>query len=294
MTVGEPRDHERARDRGQRHPGEQQAGGLVAPSLLDVRIGEPGVEAVVARRHRGEDGDQQPCRPRPPGQPRNERARPRVLRPASLQHGPHDGDDARREGQRDEGAAPATEKACERDRDRRSDGGADLDPRRVDARPRRRPVGHGLPHGERRERVPDAHADAHAPRQEHDQPRARRDRTEETEDADQPQTDRHRPPRAEPGREVGGDGGEEPHAEHRDRAQQPHEGVRRVEVVLDLVDQRPDGDDLRAQRERGEEQPRQGGSRRSRGSMRVRGARRGRHAPSRVAGSALADTRRHR
>ncbi len=73
-------------------------------------------------------------------------------RPASLQHGPHDGDDARRERQRDQRAAPASEKARERHRDRGGKGRTDLDPGRVDARPRRRPVGHGLPHGERRER----------------------------------------------------------------------------------------------------------------------------------------------
>jgi hypothetical protein len=38
--------------------------------------------------------------------------------------------------------------------------------------------------------------------------------------------------------------------------------VRCVEIVLDLVDQRPDADDLRAERERREEQPRERGRRR--------------------------------
>ena len=108
-------------------------------------------------------------------------------------------------------------------------------------------------------RVADAHPHADAPRQEHDEDGARRERAEHAEGADQREADRHRAPRAEPGREVGGDRGEEPHAEHGDRAQEPDEGVRGIEVVLDVVDQRPDAHDLRAQREGGEEQPRERG-----------------------------------
>jgi len=39
--------------------------------------------------------------------------------------------------------------------------------------------------------------------------------------------------------------------------------VRGVEIVLDLVDQGPDADDLRAERERRQEKPRERGRRRS-------------------------------
>jgi hypothetical protein len=39
--------------------------------------------------------------------------------------------------------------------------------------------------------------------------------------------------------------------------------VRRVEIVLDLVDQRPDADDLRTQGQRREKQPCERGGRRS-------------------------------
>ena len=86
------------------------------------------------------------------------------------------------------------------------------------------------------------------------------ERAHDAEGADQRQPYRHRAPRSEAGREIGGDGSEEAHAEDGDRAEQPDERVGRVEVVLDVVDQRTDADDLRAQCERGEEQPRERGA----------------------------------
>jgi len=45
--------------------------------------------------------------------------------------------------------------------------------------------------------------------------------------------------------------------------------VRRVEVVLDVVDQRPDADDLRPQRERGEEEAGEGRSGGATGAQRA-------------------------
>ena len=67
-------------------------------------------------------------------------------------------------------------------------------------------------------------------------------------------------PVADPTREVSGHRREQAHAEHRDRAEQTDDGMRRVEVVLDLRDQRPDADDLGSEREGGEEE---GGERRA-------------------------------
>ena len=268
MPVGEPRNQERARDRGQRHAGEQQPRGRIAPASLAVRVREPRIEAVVPRRHRGEDRDQQPGRAGSPRESRHERAGPDVRLSPTLEHGPHDRDEAGRQRQRDQGAPPASEDGGERHRDRRRDGGTELDPRRVDAGARRRLLRHGLADGERRERGSDPHADPDPPRQEHHEPRARRHRAQDPERPDQREPDRHRAPRAEPGGEVGGDRREEPHAEHRDRAEQPDERVRRVEVVLDVVDQRPDADDLRPQRERGEEEAGEGRSGGATGSQR--------------------------
>ena len=260
MTVGQPGDDERARDRGQVHRSEQQPGRAVAPAALAVGIGKPRVEPVVGRSHRAEDRDEQPGRARPPRQAREEPARAADVHLApSLEHRPRHRDHAGDGGQRDQRAAPAAENARQRDRDRGGDGRADLDAGRVDARAGRGPLGHRLPDGERRERVAEAHADAHAPCEQHDERSARREGAEHAERPDQREADRHRATRAEPGGEVRGDGGEEPHAEHRDGAEQPDEGVRRVEIVLDLVDQRPDADDLGPQRQGGEKQPRERG-----------------------------------
>ena len=166
--------------------------------------------------------------------------------------------------ERDQGASPPPEDGCERHGDRRRDGGAELDSRRVDACPRRRALGHGLPDGERRRRVADAHADPERQSERDHEPRARDHAAQDPEHADQHEADRHREPRAEPRREGRTDRREHPHAEHGDRSEEPRDRVRRVEVVLDLPDQRPDADHLRAQRERREEEPRQ----RSRGGAR--------------------------
>ncbi len=256
MAVGQPGDDERARDRGEVHAGDQQPGRAVAPAALPVGIGKPRDEAVVGRPHRREDRDEQPRRARAPRQAREEPAGAAdVHLAAALQHRPRDGDRAGDGGQGDQCTAPAAEDAGERDRDRRGDGRADLDAGRVDARSRRGPLGHRLPDGERRERVPEPHADAHAPREQHDERSTRREGAEHAERPDQREPDRHRATRAEPGREVGRDRGEEPHAEHRDGAEEPYEGVRRVEIVLDLVDQRPDTHDLGPQSKGGEKQP---------------------------------------
>ena len=50
---------------------------------------------------------------------------------------------------------------------------------------------------------------------------------------------------------------EDAHAQDRDRREEAGDRVRDVEIVLDLRDQRSDADDLRPQREPGEEQPRE-------------------------------------
>ena len=158
---------------------------------------------------------------------------------------------------RDQRPAPAAEHRGERHRERRRHGRAHLDPGRVDARPGRGALGHGLADRERRERVAEPHADPDRPGEQHDEPGARHDRAEHPEDADQRERRSSSRGVCRAGREVRGDGREEPHAEHGDRPEQPDERVRGVEVVLDLVDQRADADDLRAKRERREEQPRE-------------------------------------
>lgn len=50
---------------------------------------------------------------------------------------------------------------------------------------------------------------------------------------------------------------EQAHAEHRDCSERAHDGVRDAEVVLDRREERPGPDDLRPQRERGEEERRE-------------------------------------
>ena len=174
---------------------------------------------------------------------------------SALEDGPGDGDDAGGERDRDQGAPPAAEKRGERHRDRRRDRRADLDARRVHARPRRRLLGDRLADGERREPVPEPHPDADAPGEEDDEHCGRGERPKQAEHPDQDKADRHRPARAKPRREVGGHRREQPHAQHRDRPEKADQGMRRAGVLLDLIDQRPDADDLRAQGEGGEEQP---------------------------------------
>ena len=173
---------------------------------------------------------------------------------APRQHDPRDEREQRHARDRDQGAAPAVEPARERHRQRRRSGGADLDPRRVDARAHGRPVLEVLLDGDRRQRVAEPHPDPDGPGEEDDEPHRRHRRPEDAEDPDQRETDRHRAPRPDPGREVRGDGREQAHAEDGDRAQQPDDRVRRPERVLDHRDQRPDPDDLRAQRQRREEE----------------------------------------
>ena len=160
---------------------------------------------------------------------------------------------------RDERPAPAAEHRRDRHGERGRDGRAELDARRVDARPGGGALGHRLAHDERRERVPEPHPDAHGPGEQDHEPGARRDRAEDAEEADQRERDRHRAPRSEPRAEVRRDRREEAHAEDGNRPEQADERVRGVEVVLDLLDQRADPDDLRTQRERRQEEPREGG-----------------------------------
>ena len=93
-----------------------------------------------------------------------------------------------------------------------------------------------------------------------DEPHARPDRPQEPGGADQAECSGDGHGGADPTREIPGHRCEQPHAEHGDRPQQPYDGVRRVEIVLDLGDQRADADDLGAQRQRREEE---GGERRA-------------------------------
>ena len=71
---------------------------------------------------------------------------------------------------------------------------------------------------------------------------------------DQRERRRERASRAEPPREMRGRRREQPHAEHGDRPEQPRDRMRDVEVVLDRRQQRADPDELRAERQRREEQ----------------------------------------
>ena len=155
--------------------------------------------------------------------------------------------------------APAAEQRGDRHGECGRHGRAELDPRRVDTRPGGGALRHRLPHHERRERIPEPHPDADGPREQDHEPGARRDRAKDAEEADQHEGDGHRAPCPEPGAEVRGDGREEAHAEDGDRPEQADERVRGIEVVLDLLDQRADPDDLRPQRERRQEEPREGG-----------------------------------
>ena len=140
-AVGEPRDDERGRDRRQVHHREQQPRAAVAPAALGVRVGEPGVEAVVRGRHRARRSRRgaRRCRCATAAAAPTRRARCAAPRPSvsTTQATSEQQRDAR---DRDQGAAPAVEPAGERDRERRRAGRADLDAGRVDARARRRPL----------------------------------------------------------------------------------------------------------------------------------------------------------
>ena len=106
--------------------------------------------------------------------------------------------------------------------------------------------------GERHQRVPERHSDAHRHRREQHERGARRDRPRDARDRDEDQRCGDGARRADACGEQRGRRGEQPHAEHRDRHEQARDRVRDAQAVLDVRQERPDADELRPQRDRAE------------------------------------------
>ena len=99
-------------------------------------------------------------------------------------------------------------------------------------------------------------SDAHAEREGDDAGCAGRSRPGQPEDGDPGQAGSDSESGTDPAGEQGAGRREQPHAENRDRAQQPCHRMRDVEIVLDPRDQRADANQLGAQRQRCEEEAR--------------------------------------
>ena len=170
--------------------------------------------------------------------------------------------------------SPATEEDAQRHRERGSRRGTEGDPARVDAGREPGPIGEPFLDDDRQHRARQTHADADRERQEDERRRTGRRCADEAEDADQRNRREHAEARADPSGQMPGGEREEPHAEHRDRREQPGDGVRDAEVVLDLRQQRPDPDELRPEHERGKEERREEGPASHRGGRISRACRR--------------------
>ena len=156
---------------------------LVAPAPLAVRVGQPRVEPVVRRRPSSAkiatSSQAVPRAPREAAGRARRAARGRSPPRSSTIHATATTHAATESAISAPRQPPSTR--GERHRDRRGHGRADLDPRRVDAGPRRRALGHRVAHDERRERVPEPHPDPDRQREQDDEPGARDDRARDAE-----------------------------------------------------------------------------------------------------------------
>ena len=162
----------------------------------------------------------------------------------------------------------------ERDREGRGDRRPGDDPGRIGAGAERGPHGDPAGHDHRRDRAGDPDADPDPERGEQDQGHVGRDAARGPEPGDQRDARRERQPRSEPRRQSRAERREQPHAQDRDGRQEPGRRGREAEVAADQRQQRPDREDLLAERQRGDEQAhddRDGDTRRG-----------GRHAPDAI------------
>ena len=188
---------------------------------------------------------------------RGARASERSVQVPRLSDEPADGEHHGGDRERGQRAAPPAERVGQRDGEQRRQRRSDAEPRRVDAGPERRPVREARLHRDRQQRARDRDPDPDRQRQREHQARARRRRPRQPERRDAEHARRDRGPQARPRGQRRRSGGEDGHADHGDRGEQPGDRVRDAEVGLDLRQQRPDADELRPQRQRGHEERRE-------------------------------------
>ena len=260
-AIRQPRDQEGRRDRNEVENRKQVSSRLRAPTTFHIGIGQPGVDAVVGGCHQREQRHEKPGNAAAPGQARRTLETALVGRLVPREHDPRTGQQHRHEGEDGERSAPTPVPRGKRHRYGGRQRGADLDAGRVDAGRAGGADGEVLLHRDRHEGSGEAHTDTDRPGEEKDERNTRRRGASESEDTDE--QDRHgdRHSCSDSCAEKRSRGREEPHAQDRDRSEQPHDGMGRLQAVLYLRQEWADTDDLRPERECDEEEPGQYGGR---------------------------------
>ena len=230
------------------------AGVRLGPAALHVHRWQPRDRRVVQQRLRGEDRDEHPRRATPPGQAGRpaggavfRRVRPDEDQPAGQRHQPG-------EREHDQRRSPSTERVGQRDRGGCREERPGDDPGCIRTGGASRFARSTQLDDDRQHRPGGPHPDADRDGRQQDRGNARQGRPEQAERDDPEHAQRDGVARPDPPADPRSDGREQAHQQHGDRREQPHHAERHAQVGLNLWQQRPDADELRAHGQRPEEE----------------------------------------